>query len=140
MGIKVPSSSDVAAKWKGRVDIAGEDYKRGVSDPSVDWEGPTAAAEDTYKEGVIKAANEGRFGRGVRDAGNTKWRNNTTEKGPDRWRGGVAVAQPAYQKGMEPVLSAISGVSLPKRYPAGDERNIDRVRAVTKAVHDATKK
>ena len=140
MAIKVPSAGDVAGKWKRRVDGAGEDYKRGVEDPAVDWEGPTLAAEDTYKEAVIKAANEGRQGKGVRAAGNTKWKKNTTEKGPDRWRSGVAVAEPDYQEGMGKVLNAIGGVTLPKRYPAGDDRNIDRVRAVTKAVHNATKK
>lgn len=140
MSIKVPSAGAVASKWKSRVDIAGPDYKKGVEDPSVDWEGPTLAAEDTYKEAVIKAANEGSQGKGVRAAGNAKWKKNTTEKGPDRWRTGVAQAEPEYQLGIEKVLNAIGSVSLPKRYPSGDERNIDRVRAVTKAVHDATQK
>lgn len=139
MGIKVPSATDVADKWNRRVSTAGDDYKNGVEDPSVDWEGPAKASEDTYKEGVIKAANEGRFARGIVNAGNTKWRKNTTEKGPGRWTEGVSNAKPDYESGMGKVLGAIGSVSLPKRYPAGDDRNIDRVRAVTKAVHNATK-
>jgi len=139
MGIKVPSAGEVSAKWKRRVDGATQDYTEGVSDPSVDWAGPTKQAEATYKEAVTKAASEGRFGKGVAKAGNEKWKKNTTEKGPGRWSSGVAQAQPEYESGMGKVLSAISGVTLPPRGPAGDERNYERVKAVGRAVHNATK-
>jgi hypothetical protein len=139
MGIKVPSAGEVGNKWKRRVDGAGEDYKKGVEDPSVDWSTPTKAAEPTYKEAVTKAANEGKFGKGVAAAGNEKWKKNTSEKGTARWGPGVSQAQPDYEKGMGKVLAAIGSVSLPARGPAGDERNYERVKAVGRAVHNATK-
>lgn len=139
MGIKVPSASDVGSKWKRRVDGAGSDYTAGVTDSSVDWAGPTKAAETNYKEAVVKAAGEGRFGKGVSAAGTEKWRAKTIAKGPARWGAGVADAQPDYEKGMGVVLNAIAGVSLPARRPAGDEANYERVKAVGRAVHAATK-
>jgi len=139
MGIKVPSASDTGAKWKRRVDGATQDYTAGVTDPSVDWATPTKAAEATYKESVTKAAAEGRFGKGVAAAGNEKWKSKTAAKGPARWSSGVSEAQPDYEKGMGKVLAAISGVNLPARGPAGDERNYERVKAVGRAVHNATK-
>lgn len=139
MAINVPTASEVGAKWKRRVDGATEDYRLGVTDASVDWAGPTKAAEATYKEAVVKAAGEGKFGRGVARAGNEKWKQKTAAKGPARWSSGVAEAQPDYESGMGKVLSAIAGVTLPPRGPAGDERNYERVKAVGRAVHNATK-
>ena len=139
MGIKVPSASDVGAKWKRRVDGATQDYTAGVTDPSVDWATPTKAAEPNYKEAVTKAASEGRFGKGIANAGNEKWRAKTAAKGPARWSSGVSEAQPDYEKGMGKVLTAIGSVNLPARGPAGDERNYERVKAVGRAVHNATK-
>lgn len=132
---KVKSMADTMAKWKKNVGTAGPEYKKGVEDPSVDWEGATKDAEEAYKEGVIKAANEGRFGRGVGEAGNEKWRRKTADVGVSRWGTGVQAAGPEYEKGMGPVLSALAAISYPKRYPAGDERNLDRVRAENQALH-----
>jgi len=139
MAIKVPTASEVGSKWKRRVDGATEDYRMGVTDPSVDWATPTKAAEPTYKEAVVKAAGEGKFGKGVAKAGNEKWKAKTAAKGPARWSAGVADAQPDYESGMGKVLGAIGSVTLPPRGPAGDERNYERVKAVGRAVHNATK-
>ena len=132
---KVKSMADTKEKWIRKVGQAGPDYTKGVSDPSVDWEGPTKAGENNYKEGVIRAANEGRFGRGVAEAGNEKWRRKTMDVGPSRWSSGVAAAGPDYEKGMAPVLSTLAGISYPARYPAGDSRNLERVKAENEALH-----
>jgi len=137
--VKVKSAADTTEKWNRRVSQAGPDYTAGVSDPGVDWEGPTKAAENNYGEAVTKAISEKRFGKGVANAGNEKWRRKTTTVGPARWNTGVAAAKDDYEKGMAPVLSAIGGVTLPPRYPAGDPRNLERVRAMNEAVHQATK-
>lgn len=137
--VKVKGAAETLEKWQRRVGQAGPDYTAGVSDPSVDWEGPTKAAENNYGEAVTKAVSEKRFGKGVAKAGNEKWRRKTTSVGPSRWGTGVAAAGPDYEKGMAPVLSAIGALTLPARYPAGDPRNLERVRAMNEAVHRATK-
>lgn len=132
---KVKSMADTTAKWKKNVGQAGPEYTKGVSDPSVDWEGPTKAAESNYEEGVTQGIANKSFGRGVADAGNEKWRRKTTEVGPQRWTSGVAAAGPDYEKGMGPYLSALSAITYPPRYPAGDTRNLERVRAENEALH-----
>lgn len=137
--VKTKPLERVVDKWQRKVSVAAEDYRAGVSDPKKDWATETKAAEPRYKEGVIKAANEGRFGRGVAEAGTEKWKNATITKGVERWGPGVSAAAPEYAKGMGKVLSAIQSATLPPRYPAGDERNIERVRAINKAVHNAVK-
>jgi len=137
--VKVPSVDQVAAKWQRRVSQAGPDYEAGLKDPARDWGTATKEAEPRYKEGVIAAANAGRFGKGVTAAGTEKWSRNALSKGVERWSPGVAAAGPDYQKGMGPVLQAISGAVLPARYPAGDERNFERSKAMGRAIHTATK-
>ena len=132
---KVKSMADTKEKWQRKVGQAGPDYTAGVSDPSVDWEGPTIAGENNYKEAVITAANEGRFGKGVSEAGNEKWRRKTTSVGPTRWTQVVAAAGSDYEKGMAPVLSTLAAITYPARYPAGDPRNLERVKAENEALH-----
>lgn len=139
IAIKVPTAEEVAAKWAKRVAVAGDDYKAGVEDSSVDWVNPTKNAESRYKEGVVKAANEGRFGKGVSQAGNDKWRSKTVTLGVARWGTGVAAAVNDYKEGMAAVLAAEASAVLPPRYAAGDERNYERSKAMGKAVHNATK-
>ena len=126
-------------KWKSRVDVAAPDYEAGIKDPKKDWETETKEAEARYEEGVRKAISEKRFGKGVEEAGTEKWQEKTIEKGVRRWPEGVAVAEPDYEEGMKPVLDAIEGVKLPPRYPAGDPRNLERVKAITTAVHEKLK-
>jgi hypothetical protein len=137
--VKTKSLEATLEKWQRRVGQAGPDYTAGVNDPKADWATETKAAEPRYKEGVIRAANEGRFGKGVSAAGTEKWKRGATTKGVERWPTGVAAAGPEYSNGMGKVLSAIGSASLPPRYPAGDERNLQRVAAMNKAVHNATK-
>ena len=132
---KVKSMADTKEKWMRKVGVAGPDYTAGVTDPAVDWEGPTKAGESNYEEGVTKAIADKRFGRGVSEAGNEKWRRKTVDVGPGRWTSGVAAAGPEYEKGMGPVLSTLAAITYPKRYPAGDPRNLERVRAENEALH-----
>lgn len=132
---KVKSMADTKEKWIRKVAAAGPDYKKGVEDPSVDWEGPTLAGEDNYGEAVVAAISERRFGKGVGEAGNEKWRRKTIAVGPGRWTAGVGAAGPDYEKGMGPVLSTLAAITYPPRYPSGDSRNLERVRAENEALH-----
>lgn len=132
---KVKSMADTKEKWMRKVGQAGPDYTRGVSDPGVDWEGPTRAGESNYEEGVTQGIADKRFGKGVAEAGNEKWRRKTVDVGPGRWTSGVGAAGPDYEKGMAPVLTALGAITYPPRYPAGDSRNLERVRAENEALH-----
>lgn len=137
--VKTKDLSATVEKWQRKVSQAGPDYEAGVNNPKEDWATATKAAESRYKEGVTKAAQEGRFGKGVTKAGTEKWKKGATTKGVARWPQGVSEAGPEYSEGMGNVLNAISNATLPARYPAGDPRNLERVRAMNDAVHKATK-
>ena len=136
--VKTKSLEATTAKWQKNVANASQDYADGVANPRNDWEAATKKAAGIYKEAVIKAANEGKFERGVAGKG-AKWAHNAATKGVERWPGGVAQAGPEYSSGMGKVLSALNGVQLPAKRPAGDPANLQRVAAVNKAVHDACK-
>ena len=122
--------SDSADKFVRRAAVATEDYRDGVLNPRRSWQDATAAAEQSYKAGVIAAANAGRFGSGVRRAGDEKWQRGATTKGPGRFAEGVAVARDDWSDGFAPYHEAIERLTLPPRGPRGSEANYQRVRAI----------
>lgn len=126
-------------KWRNRVSVAGQDYADGVADPRQDWQKATKEAEPRYEAGVTASIRDKRYGKGVDKAGTDKWSKRSKDLGVKRWPEGVNAAQPDYKSGMEKVIAAIEGVTLPPRYPAGDPRNYERVKAVGEAIRKATK-
>ena len=117
-------------KWTRVTPQRTEDYRLGVENPRRPWEESTAKAEDNWKNGIADAASKGRFAKGVRAAGNSKWQKKTLEKGPRRFAEGVQIAGDDYAKGFAPYRETIEKTKLPPRYPKGDPRNIDRVRMI----------
>lgn len=133
----VKSSAQIAEKWARVTPQRAQDFEQGVRNPRRSWAQATAAAADAQAEGVQQAIAEGRFQRGVERAGDEKWRNNTVEKGVRRWGPGVQVAQQDFQQGFEPFRQVIEQTTLPPRFPKGDPRNLERVSAITTALHRA---
>ena len=131
----VKPARDIAEKWARVTPQRDADYRKGVEAPIRDWGTETAAAADRYSEGVTIAAQEGRFAKGVREAGTEKWKKGAVQKGATRWGPGVRVAQADFEKGYAPFRDAIERVVLPPRRPKGDPANIERVAAVAAALH-----
>jgi len=131
---KIKSAAEIAAKWARVTPQRVGDYEQGVRNPTTDWAQATEAAEDNYKTGVTKAAQEGRFGAGVKKAGTGKWQRKTLEKGPNRFAEGVAISEPEFQAGFDPFRETIANTVLPPRFPKGDPRNIDRVKVMAAAL------
>lgn len=123
----IDSSSD---KWVRRSSVAAPDYTQGVENPRRPWADAAAAADQNYRQGVTQAAQAGRFGQGVRAAGNDKWRNAAISKGPNRFTEGVSLARDEWESGFRPFQDAIAALSLPARGPKGSPQNIQRVSAV----------
>ena len=138
--IAMPTVDEIAKKWSDVTPGRTADYERGVNNPRKDWADETAASEDNYKTQVTKAANEGRFGKGVRKAGTDKWKQKTRTKGVRNWGPGVQEGEAAYAKGYAPIRDAISRLDLPPRRGALDPSNFRRVEMVAKAAHDASLK
>lgn len=133
---KVKSARATAQKWARVTPQRAEDYQEGVNNPKKDWGDETAAANANYKAGIQKAVAEDRFVKGVQKAGTAKWKEGATTKGVQRWGPGVAIAESKYEAGFAPYVAVIENTELPPRYPKGDPRNIARVAAMAKALHD----
>lgn len=127
--------SAIAAKWGRVTPQRTPDYEAGIKAPRRDWEQATSAAEESYEQGVQQAIADQRFGKGVTAAGTAKWRKGALEKGVKRWGPGVQLAKDEYQQGFSRFHDVISALTLPPRFPKGDPRNIDRVRAIAEALH-----
>ena len=133
----IKSMAAIAAKW-GRVTPGrSADYEEGVRSPRKDWATAAANASGAWEEGVTQAASEGRFASGVREAGSEKWQRKAVEVGAQRWGPGVRAAQDDYASGFGKFRDVIERTPLPPRYPKGDPRNIERVRAIAEALHNA---
>ncbi len=137
MTIAIRSAAEIAKKFITVTPGRAADYAAGVQNPSKSWEEETAAAENRYEEGVQASILRKAFGKGVRDAGNAKWKKGATEKGTRRWPEGVRLAEQAYQTGFAPFRDVIANTTLPPRYPTGDERNIERVAVIAANLHAA---
>lgn len=124
-----------AEKWRRSTEGREQDYTEGIRNPRRSWADATLAAEASYKAGVIKAANEGRFGRGVQAAGDTKWRDKTLAKGATRWAEGISLSGSDYERGFKPYHDVIANIQLTPRVERGNVANLVRVKEISQALH-----
>ena len=117
-------------RWQKNTSRATEDYKRGIQNPRRPWGRCTCEAADRYKTGIDRAHSRGAYARGVKRVGFVRWKSRTLRKGPTRFSEGVAGAGDDYARGYKPYHDLIPSIFLPKRFPRGDPRNIDRVKTV----------
>lgn len=132
---EIKSLDRTANKWQTVTPQRAGEYEDGVRNPKKSWQQGAEDAADAYAEGVSAAVSEGRFARGVSEAGDGKWREGALNKGVRRWPEGVRLGGDAYRTGFAPYHSRIQSVNLPPRGPKGDPRNYDRVRAIGEALH-----
>jgi hypothetical protein len=130
----VKSVNAAAEKWSRRASSASDEYKRGVESTQADWERATTAAKDAWKQGINDASARGAFEKGVAQAGNQRWKDMASKKGPSRFSEGVAVGQQDYQTGVAPFLELIGRTDLPARGATGSEGNYNRVAVLGKAL------
>ena len=133
---EIKALAAIREKW-GRVTPGRTaDYTLGIKNPKRDWETEAAAAEDRYKSGVDQAAMKGMYGKGIKAAGSKKWEERSLKKGPGRFAEGVYIAAPDFEKGFAPFHAAIERTTLPEKFPKGDPRNYERVKAIGTALHN----
>ena len=132
----IKSMDRITEKWKRVAAGAGEEYRVGIENPRTDWATATKNAEASYTAGVQAAIGRKAFGKGVGRAGTSKWQTMALAKGPGRWSEGIGLSGEAYREGFEPYARVIAGLTLPPRGAKGDPKNVARVAAVAKALHD----
>ena len=132
----IKSMDRITDKWKRVAAGAGEEYRVGIENPRTDWATATKNAESSYDAGVQAAIARKAFSKGVGKAGTAKWQAMALAKGPGRWSEGINLSGDAYRSGFEPYARVIAGLTLPVRGRKGDPKNIARVAAIAKALHD----
>jgi hypothetical protein len=126
----------VSKIWAKRASGARDEYKDGVENPRKDWKDETAAASERYKAGLEESFSNDSFKKGVEAAGSDKWQRKARKLGPGRYSEGVRAAESDYKTGFAPFHARIANTVLPPRGPKGSPENIDRVRAISEALHD----
>jgi len=132
---KIKDPRAIAEKFSRVTPTRTQDYEDGVRDPRADWARQTAEAAKNYEAAIQKSIAEKRFERGVHNTGTAHWQEQTLRKGPGRWAEGVSMAGDAYAAGFAPYADTIRALTLPPRFPTGDPRNFERVKAVGAALH-----
>lgn len=132
----IKSMDRITDKWKRVAAGAAEEYRVGIENPRTDWATATKNAEPQYEAGITAAMGRKAFGKGVGKAGTSKWQAMALAKGPSRWSEGIGLSGDAYRAGFEPYARVIAGLTLPARGRKGDPKNIARVAAIAKALHD----
>jgi hypothetical protein len=133
----IKSIDYIVNKWKTVTPQRAQDYTAGVQAPRRRWSEATKASADAWAAGVQGAIANGTWSRGIDRAGDARWQNACVNIGAQRWTQGVAAAGDAYRTGFGPYVDVIRGIELPARGARGDPRNIERVRAIAQALHNA---
>lgn len=123
----VRNAAESAKKFVARAQAASADYQAGVQGAGQRWQQGAEASEEAWAEGTRQAISEGRFRRGVARSGAQKYQDNAVRLGPERFRTGVANAEAAYNRGVAPFVSAMSGATLSPRGARGSAQNARRV-------------
>lgn len=135
MPIDIPPIAEIAEKWERVTPGRAADYTHGVQNPRRSWMDATLEQIDVWIEAITQAIADGRWQRGVRDAGDRKWQANTLAKGPTRWVHGIRLARGVYRDRFQPYRDEIASIDLPPRGPRGDERNYERVAIIGRRLH-----
>jgi hypothetical protein len=113
-------------KFRTRAAAAREDYKRGVQGAGNRWLEGAAASGEAWRAGTQEAMTQGRFERGVRAAGATKYQDRAATLGPERFASGVAAGAPEWAKNFGPFQAALAAHAPAPRGPRGSDQNMQR--------------
>lgn len=133
MAINVRPLEVVGKKWEQNSMNGASNYVEGSENPRRPWEVEALKAEKNYKVEVVKAANEGRFGRGVKKAGNAKQLAGVIKKGRQNYETGISGSSEVWQDGFKPYQEAIKNLDLPDRSAKNSLENYNRSRMTGQA-------
>jgi hypothetical protein len=134
---KIRTLAKITEKYGRVTPTKGRELEAGLRDPKKVWVDEAAASEDAWEGGVTDAVARKAFGKGVVEAGQAAYLDPALKLGVGRYREGVTFGVPKYGRKFGPYRDVIEGTSLPPRGPVGDPGNIERVRVMAAALHDA---
>lgn len=133
---KIRSIDAITRKWHDVTPMRADEYVKGVQSPKEDWKTKTLSAAKNWELGISGAVANKSFDKGVGKSSTGRWQEKAVRKGGVRFGPGVQEAAADFNRGFGPYRDVIANTTLPPRYPKGDPRNIERVRAMAKALRD----
>lgn len=127
----------IAQKWQAVTPQRVEQYTQGVAEPLRDWQREALAAHARYVAAMREVLEQARQQAGVRGTSTSFWQSQTQTKGKTRWPEGVRLGLQRYAERFAPYREVIARTSLPERGPVGSAQNLERVRAIITALHEA---
>jgi hypothetical protein len=131
---EIKSIQAIQEKWARVTPTRTDDYTLGIKNPKRDWAQSAVAAKESHKAAMVAAGSNDSYAKGVAKAGSAKWQDRASKKGPSRFAEGVVVGSADYAAGFQPYADVIKGTTMPPRFPAGDVRNLDRVKIISQAL------
>jgi hypothetical protein len=126
-----------AAKWRQRAALAQQDYLEGVRRPRRPWREATVDAVQAWVQAIQQAITDGRFSRALTPEAEQFWRTRIEAVGATRYTQGIQSSGDRYERNFAPFRQVIESIQLPPRGPVGDPGNIERVRVIAQALHEA---
>lgn len=136
--MKVKDLGQSAKKFGQNAAAGSANYATGVQN-NQSWAQNTEAAAPNWAAGVTTAAQNGRFAKGVSKAGQSKWQQNSVQKGQSRFQTAVQspAAQQNWQTGFQPFAAVIAGITVPPKGVRGSPQNYQIVQTIGDALHRA---
>ena len=132
----VKSISAAAAKWVRNAGAGATSYSEGISTAPIGAATAGIAAKDAYATATQAAIARGAYEKGLREAGDEKWKRGALEKGVSRFPQGVSVGEPHYAQKTGPYFDVIASTTLPPRRGKGDPGNFERVIRMANALRN----
>jgi len=129
--------TEIAAKWKRRLDDSTADIEAGVKRVSVAPGVKAAEAADKFIAKIQQSVNDGTWQKGVAGVSLADWQRAMVEKGIPRIRQGTASALPKMERFISALTPAIEGAQATiARMPSITfEDNLARAQAFMREMH-----
>lgn len=124
------TAQESAKKFVERASAASADYKEGALNTSKDQAQAAINAKANYQAGLTASFTRGSYEKGLAASGKSGWLKGVTEKGAERFAGGVASGADKYAQNSAKYDSARNSASSLPRGPKGSEANFLRSKTV----------
>jgi hypothetical protein len=134
---EIRSLAKIKEKYGRVTPSKGPELESGLKDPKKVWHDETLAAGEAWRGGVEGAIARDGFVKGVGKVSQSDYLDPALKLGVKRYRDGVTFGTDKYGRNFAPFRDVIEATTLPPRGPVGDPANLERVRIMAAALHDA---
>jgi hypothetical protein len=131
------TASASSQKFAERAANSASDYVKESQATTKDQSANAIAAKEIYKQALTASFGKDAYAKGLGKSGKAGWLKGVTEKGADRFAGGVMNAAAKYAANSAPFDSARAASASMPRGVKGSPQNLAKVAAVVTALRAA---